>query len=592
MPLPDNLRGEDLKELANLLREEFRKEPNVIKPQANVPAPIEFQDIRPTGIEELDAILRGGIPTNATILLSGASGTGKTILSMQWLFTGYTKYAEPGLYISLTEPVNKIIKNVEKLEFASAENVSVGRVHFEDMRTMMHSLGLESRELTVEDIDKIIDALSDLIMQTGAKRIVLDSITAICYRLADRHLIRTFIYHLDALISQNDVNIILTSEVTGKGFSIYGVEEFISDGIIKLTRSTTKGERVNKLQVIKMRGVDFDPHLITYRINSKGFELFPRLERELVHTVSGKRVSTGVPGLDEMTNGGYFEGSSILLTGSSGAGKSLIALQFLLQGIKDGKKALLVSFEESRDQILRNARGFGWDFETPEKAGSLKMLVAYPEQRYLEEHIGAITEEIEKFEANLVVIDSLSSLGNVFSEEILRDFVSRLNAYMKDKLVTSIFTNATSTLLGATQITDAHLSTITDQIIMLRYVEIESKLHHALLILKMRGSKHDKRLRELHFTQTGIEIANEFSGLEGVLSGSTRQISKSVEDQMRDLFMESFGPMGERIFLEQRTKGLTLESIKTMLEELGRQGIISQRKKEEFEIRSSTIIKA
>lgn len=593
MPLPDNLRGEDIKELAKMIKEELSHEQKKVEDSHDsFPRKLPNADdiVRPTGIDGLDEILRGGFPTDSTVLLAGASGTGKTILSMQWLFEGFTKYGEPGLYVSLTEPVNKIIKNVEKMEFAASNNVSVGRVHVEDLRSIMFNLGLENKELTVEDIDAIIDKLSDLMLQTGAKRIVIDSITAIAYRLRDRHLIRTFVYHLDALLAQNDVNVILISEVTGNGYSIFGVEEFISDGIIKLSRSSNKGERVNKLQVVKMRGIDFDPHKIAYRITTKGVNLYNRLSRELVYNVSQKRISTGVPGLDDMTHGGYFEGSSILLTGSSGTGKSLVSLQFLLQGVKDGRKSLLVSFEESRDQILRNAKGFGWDFEQYEQSGNFKMLVAYPEQKYLEEHISMITDTIEEFGANLVVIDSLSSLGNVFSEDILRDFVSRLNAYMKEKLVTAIFTNATSTLLGASQITDAHLSTITDQIIMLRYVEIQSELHHALLILKMRGSRHDKKLREVSFTETGIAITHEFTGLEGVMSGSTRRVSKSVEDQLHDLFLETFGPMGETIFNQEKGKGISVERMNSMIEELGNQGIISQRKKEEFREKSTNIL--
>ncbi len=596
----NSLRGEELKEIARLVAEEIKSTPKVIDKSVSdlqvetngTPKPItEFGAVRPTGIPELDQLLHGGLPSDSTVLLAGASGTGKTILCMQWLFAGYEKYGEPGLYISLTEPVNKVIRNIEKFGFGKREDVTVGKVHIEDLRTIMSSLKMDTKELTIADLDTLIDKISDLMFATGAKRIVIDSITAIAYRLQDKHLIRTFIYHLDALLAQNNINVILTSEVVGRGFSVFGVEEFISDGIIKLSRRITKGERVNKIRIVKMRGTSYDTHPTTYRITDTGFTIYPRLVRELQYEISKNKLSTGVIGLDKMMNGGYVEGSSILITGSSGTGKSLLGLQFLQQGLKDNKSCLLVSFEESREQIIRNAEGFGWDLPAYEKSGNLKMITSYPEQKYLEEHVGIIIDEIEASGSKLLVIDSLSSLGNAFSSSLLRDFVSRLNGYLKERLITTIYTNATSTLLGANEITDAHLSTITDQIIMLRYVEISSELHHALLILKMRGSKHDKKLREINFGSTGLEISNEFSGLEGVLTGSTRKVSESIEEQIHDLFLEALGPMGEKIFEDEKQKGLSLESIGKMITDLGNQGIVSMRKKEEFLQRSSQVFK-
>jgi len=201
---------------------------------------------------------------------------------------------------------------------------------------------------------------------------------------------------------------------------------------------------------------------------------------------------------------------------------------------------------------------------------------------YLEEHINLIRDEVDTFAPHAVIIDSLSSLGNVFMEDSLRDFVSRLNAYLKEKLVTTIYTHATATLLGANEITDAHLSTITDQIIMLRYVEIASELRHALLILKMRGSRHEKKLREIIFTPQGLEVTSEFSGLEGVLSGATHKISESIEDQLHTLFMETLGPMGEKLFSQEKAKGLNVDSVQKLIGELTDQGIVSTRRKADF----------
>jgi len=546
--------------------------------------------MRSTGIHELDRILQGGFPTGAAVLLAGASGTGKTILATQWLFAGYDQFNEPGLFISLTEPVVKALNNARKMSFFKEEFISPVQIHFTDLRGIMKGLDLENKEFTRRDIDTVVGVLDNMVRQSQAKRVVIDSVTAMAYRLKERDLIRDFIFRLGTLFAQSDANVLMTSEVVAEGYSVYGVEEFIADGILKLSHRTMREELVRQLEVVKMRGTDYDPHPATFRISGNGMRLFPRLSRELAYHVSNSRLSTGIEGLDSMTGGGYFAGSSVLITGSSGTGKTIMALQFLVDGVKKGEKVVLVSFEESRDQLFRNARSFGWDLEAYEQQGLLHIITSYPEHRYLEEHIEMIRATVEEADGpKRLVIDSLSSLGNVFSEEILRDFVSRLNGFLKEKLITTLFTNATSTLLGATQITDSHLSTITDHIIMIRYVEIQSELHHAVLILKMRGSAHDKKLRELIFTPAGLRITSEFKGLEGVLKGTTRRVSASVQEQLHSLFLEFMGPMGDTIFAQEREKGLTLESVSRMIEELGDQGIISKRRKEEFVDRTKRI---
>lgn len=547
--------------------------------------------VRPTGLPQLDFILHGGFPTNATVLLAGASGTGKTILATQWLFEGYDQFKEPGLYISLTEPITKAITNASKMSFFKQEYVNPLQIYFTDLRGIMKGLELENKEFTREDIAKLIGAIENMVVQSKAKRVVLDSVTAMAYRLKSKDLIREFIFQLGTLLAQTEANVIMTSEVVGEGYSVFGVEEFISDGIIKLYHERAQmAEYLRKLEIIKMRGSSYDSHPASYRITGDGMFIFPRLSRKLEYKVSDERVLTGVPGLDAMTGGGYFEGSSILLTGASGTGKTIIAMQFLKESLSRGEKVIYVSFEESHDQLVRNAKTFGWDFAKYEKEGLLKVLASYPEELYLEEHMSVIEKAVEEFGAKRLVIDSLSSLGNAFSPEVVRDFTSRIIGFLKEQKVTTLFTVATDTLMGSGSITDSRLSTITDHIIMLRYVEIQSELRHALLILKMRGSAHDKKMKELVFSSDGVLIASSFSGYEGVISGITRKVGKAVEDQLHDLFVEILGPMGEKIFAEEKEKGLNLASVKKLMKELGSQGIISERRKAEFVERAEIIL--
>ncbi len=541
------------------------------------------EGLRPTGLPQLDALLHGGLPANATVLIAGASGTGKTILATEWLFAGYDQFKEPGLFVSLSEPVAKVMKSADRLSFFKEEYLNPSQVLFTDPREMLKDLDFANKEFDRDDIKAFIESLGALARQSSAKRIVIDSVTAMAYRLKDRDLIRDFIFELGILFASLEANIILTGETSEEGNSIFGVEEFISDGIIKLYyERATNREPLRKLDVVKMRGSSYEPFPTSYRITESGIRFFPHLQRGPDYPVSSDRVSTGVPGLDQMTYGGYFVGSSVLLTGASGTGKSIISMQFMVDGLKKSEKAMYVSFEESHDQLVRNALAFGWNLEEYERNGLLKIVVSYPDQYYLEEHVDVLRRAVEEFAPQRIIIDSLSALEIRFSQDVLYDIASRLMAYFKEQKVTTLLTIATDSLMGTANITDAGLSTMTDHIIMLRYIEIQSELRHGLFILKMRGSPHDKKMRELEFGRQGVRVMSDFSGYEGVLSGATRKVGKSTQEQLRALFLETFGPMGEQLFTEETAKGLTPEGLKKLSAQLAAQSVISTRKDEEF----------
>jgi len=320
------------------------------------------------------------------------------------------------VWLSLTEPVSKAVRNARKMGFFKQEYLNPLQIYFTDLRGILKGMELGDKTFNKEDIRQVVAAIEHMAKESGAKRIVLDSVTAMAYRLESKDLIREFIFQLGTMLGQLDANVILTSEVVGDGFSVFGVEEFISDGIIKMFHDRPKEELIRKIEIVKMRGSAYDSHPATFRITKNGINLFPRLTRELSYKVSDERATTGVPGLDEMTHGGYFVGSSVLLTGASGTGKTIISLEFIVEGLKRGEKCLFVSFEESHDQLVRNARAFGWDLKKYEENGQLKILVSYPEQSYLEEHIDIIKDIVESTKPSRVVIDSLSSLGNVFNQ--------------------------------------------------------------------------------------------------------------------------------------------------------------------------------
>lgn len=538
---------------------------------------------QPTGIDELDALLNGGFPVGATVLLAGSSGTGKTILATQWLFAGCARYGEAGIYISMTEPVAKSLRNATTMSFYDPRLLNPLQVHFTDLRALMTGMGLDDREFTRDDIAKVVELIRNMAVQSRAKRVVLDSVTAMAYRLRDRDLIRHFIFQLGTMLGQLDVNVILTSEVTGEGYSVFGVEEFISDGILKMSYVQGGEERIRQLEVVKMRGSSFNSHSCVYRITPAGVRLFPYVHRSMIAQVSDERMSTGIEGLDKMADGGYFVGSSTLLSGASGTGKTVMTLHFIAEQLRKDRRCLYVSLEESRDQLFKDARMLGWDLALSEKAGLLRVISVYPEQRYLDEHVTAIQEAVDEGGIETVVVDSLTALGNVFPDALVRDFTARMVTYFKAKLITCVFTHASDAILGSSGATESQLSSLFDTIVMLRFVEVRSALRHGVIILKMRGSAHDEALREFVFVSgQGIRISTDFSGYEGVMRGEARKTSETIEERLRALLVGIFGERGEIILAQEKAKGLTMDGTRAILRELSDQGILSARRKREF----------
>src|SRR3989344_4382659 len=424
-----------------------------------------------TGIKEFDELLGGGFPKGAVILVPGNSGTGKTIFSFEWLFNGVNKYDENGIYITFTEPLFKTLLNLEGMKFYDRRVVEDEKLKIIDVRKEFGK-----SDFLEKDFLRLIE---EEVRKCNAQRLVLDSITAITYALGEPSKIRKFIFDLGTMLATLGCTTILTSEVSNDKYSAYGVEEFISDGIIVMRQVEQKFQSVRTLEIAKMRGVSYYPGLNTFRISREGIKLFPQLRVPLTHSSGKVKVSTGITG-----------------------------------------------FEESKEQVLRNAQALGMDMEKYEKNGLLKIISAYPSEKYIEEHLLDIKELIDKFKIKRCVVDSLSSIGNSFEEDQFRYFVMRLNAYLKSKAVTTIFTAATASLLGVEKLTESNLSTMTDNIILLKYVEVGGSIKSAINVLKTRGDDHSKSLKEYTITDKGIVVGEGFEGYESIMSGSARKVEK------------------------------------------------------------------
>jgi circadian clock protein KaiC len=488
--------------------------------------------------KELKDFLMGGFPRGSAILLAGSSGTGKTVFSMQWLFEGAKKFDEEGTYITLTEPVSKVIKNLEGLSFFDSELVANGKVKFIDLRQEIRRRNLQ--KAVSKNHLKLLDIIEKIIKKTKAKRLVIDSITAVCLLLQEKQAVRNLIFSLGTSFNALGCTTLLTSEVQpdNEGYSLYGVEEFISDGLLKLEHTARKDTTMRTMQLLKLRGVEISSPLRHFRITRRGLELIPRVKLTLTQDPTKKRVKTGIVGLDKMTKGGFWQGSSTLISGASGTGKSLLSLQFIIEGLKRKEKCLLIVYEESLTQVYRNCEGFGWDLKKYVDEGLLKIVVSYPEDKPLDEHLMNILNWATS-KTQRMVVDSLSRIaGTATSDQEYRDFVKRLNAYVKRLNIATIYTHTSAGLMGGDIVTQSHISTITDSIILLKYVEMEGEIRRMISVMKIRGSDHEKKLREFVITKKGMVIGKPFIGMEGLTTGVSRRSAShsSATSVMKDIY--------------------------------------------------------
>ncbi len=482
--------------------------------------------VRKTGIDGLDNTLEGGIPEGHVILLTGQSGTGKTVLSMQWLFEGWEKYEHPGIYVSVTEPFTKAIKNIRSMGFFNRASLESGNLRFTDLRSMMDLMdfGKTGEEVNRDDVDELVEIIEDLVDEAEARRMVIDSITAVGYMIDDIELFRYFIFRLGTVLSGKGCTVFLTSE-SRNGTTPFNVEDFISDGILDLDYTQGEQSVIRKMEVRKMRGIDFRSGNIFFDITAKGVTVYPKIpvERRISKTDFQKRKTTGIEKLDEMLKGGYPEGHIILITGNSGTGKTTFCMQYLADGVEKGENCVHVNLEEPLTQVKKTAKAHGWDFDDYEDKGLLHFVTPDLIDTYPDKFLYQILNIVDETDADRLVLDSVSSLPSAgLSDEKLRQILLQLNSALKARGVTGLMTHLVSGLfsqdpeqmLGSTQASDLRLSSLCDGIIMLRYVERGNKVGKAVHILKMRGCDHDKYVRELTIADEGINIGGVFGEVE------------------------------------------------------------------------------
>lgn len=494
-----------------------------------IPNPPGVRKIR-TMIEGFDEISHGGMPVGRTTLASGTSGTGKTLLAIQFLYNGIQHFGEPGVFVTFEESPTDIITNARSFGWDLQSLIDQGKLFILDA-----SPDPEGQEVVGNfDLSALIERIHYAIRKYKAKRVSIDSVTAVFQQYEGASVVRREIFRLVARLKQIGVTSIMTTERVEEYGPVarFGVEEFVSDNVV-IVRNVLEGERRRRtIEILKLRGTTHMKGEYPFTITNDGINIFPLGAMRLTQRSSNTRISSGVATLDEMCGGGFFRDSIILATGATGTGKTLLVSKFLQEGCRQGERAILFAYEESRAQLSRNANSWGVNFEEMERKGLLKLLCNYPESAGLEDHLQMIKSEIEEFKPSRIAIDSLSALARGVTNNAFRQFVIGVTGYAKQEEITGFFTNTTDQFMGSNSITESHISTITDTIIMLQYVEIRGEMSRAINVFKMRGSWHDKGIREYSISSAGPEIKDSFRNYEGIISGSPTRISIDEKSEL------------------------------------------------------------
>ena len=479
----------------------------------------------PTGIQGLDEITGGGLPRGRPTLVCGGAGCGKTLMAAEFLVRGVVEFGEPGVFMSFEESEPELAANVASLGFdlpglVRRRKIVLDYVHIEPS---------ELQESGAYDLEGLFVRLNHAIDSIGAKRVVLDTIEALFAGLRNEAILRAELRRLFRWLKTKGVTAVITAERGREQLTRNGLEEYVSDCVILLDHRVVDQIATRKLRVVKFRGALHGTNEFPFLIGDSGISVLPITSLGLNHKISNERIGTGVRRLDAMLGGrGFFRGSSVLLTGTPGTGKTIVAANIASAACRRGERALFFSFEESPSQIIRNMHSIGLHMDAFVKGGLLRFHSARPSLYGLEMHLATMFKEIASFRPQVVIVDPVTSLMDSGTPSECRAMVTRLVDYLKAKHVTTIFTSLTQ---GghALQQSEASMSSLMDTWLLLQDFEGNGERNRVLYVLKARGMAHSNQVREFLISKNGVDLVDAYIGASGVLTGSARAAQEALE---------------------------------------------------------------
>lgn len=471
----------------------------------------------PTGIHGFDEVTRGGLPRARTTLVTGPAGSGKTLFGMEFLVRGAQEFGEPGVLMAFEESAGDITTNVASLGFdVSALERSGGLV--------VDAVRLEPTEIVTAgefDLEGLFIRLGSAIDAVGARRVVLDTIDVLFLALGDLAIVRGELSRLFRWLKDRGVTTVVTSEKGTEGqLTRFGIEEYVSDCVISLDHRVQEEISTRRLHVVKYRGSEHGTNEYPFLVTDHGLLVLPITSRGLSYQAFEERIPSGIPGLDEVMGGGIFRGSTLLILGGAGTGKTTMAAHLADAACARGEQVVFISYEESQDQVIRNMRSAGIDLGRWVERGLLTVGAERSVALGLEAHLAALHRILEEQSPQMVVLDAIASLAHVGAIREVSSAVTRAIDLMKTRGVTAVLT--TMAAGGVGESSAIGVSTLADALLLLRNVESGGELNRLLLVIKSRGTAHSNQVREFVITSEGARLVDVHLGAGGVLTGAAR----------------------------------------------------------------------
>jgi circadian clock protein KaiC len=485
----------------------------------------------PTGIPGFDDITFGGLPAGRPSLICGAAGSGKTLFATTFLVNGAQQFGETGVFMSFEERAADLSANVASLGYDLEGLVAAGKIIVDYVRVERG----EAEEAGEYDLEGLFVRLGHAIDSIGAKRVVLDTVEALFSGFSDPGMLRAELSRLFGWIKDRGLTLVITGERGDGQFTRHGLEEYVSDCVVLLDNRVQDQVSTRRLRVVKYRGSEHGSDEYPFLIDEGGISVLPVTAAGLPHTVSNEVVSSGTPGLNAMLGaGGFYRGSSVLISGVPGSGKTTLGALFADAACARGERCLFFVFEESAEQICRNSFSVKIDLQQHVDRGNLRFEATRPSVYGLETHLARMYRDLGRFAPDVVVVDPISAFRGPIAE--VHATLLRMVDLLKSRGITAVFTSLRNAG-GPLEAADEGLSSLMDTWVKLVDVEASGEVNRALYVIKARGMSHSSQVREYQMTNTGIELIEPYIGPEGVLTGSAQvmQMAREQAAQLRRL---------------------------------------------------------